>query len=559
MDMSSAPMCLDASEQLFLGVFDLSLAPELLYYAYIPILLVSVFVGAYIYRQRSNTSNANRWFFVLTVLFAIYILNELAQWVLVPAPLVHFAWELIALIKVLLVICVIYFVRWFLYEKPMSLRGTVTVGLLFIPVLLLLPTKMNMTSFDLAWCEADIGPLFYYVYLVEAVAVLSITYFGIQQYTQARSNRDRQIILLTVGGAISFISFLLFTDLIGEITGDFEYLLIGPIGMAIFLSLIGYLTIKYHVFNIRLISSQILVFAVFTLIGSQVFFIQTKTNLILTLITLALTSVLGVYLVKGVKQEIRQREEIEGLAEKLASANRRLRKFDKLKSEFVSIASHQLRSPLTAIRGYASMILSGSYGPLTAKLRAPIEHIEESAHMMTNSIEDYLSVSRIESGNMKYDYTDLNIKDMASDIVDGLRAEALKSGLVLQFKSNLDGLGIVHADKGKVQQILHNLINNALKYTPKGRITVFVHDDISAQRIHVEIIDTGIGMSSETQAAIFAKFERAEGASSVNVHGTGLGLYVALKMAQAMGGDITAHSDGEGLGSHFILSLPLQH
>jgi signal transduction histidine kinase len=176
---------------------------------------------------------------------------------------------------------------------------------------------------------------------------------------------------------------------------------------------------------------------------------------------------------------------------------------------------------------------------------------------MASSIEDFLNVSRIESGSMRYELSDFNIREQAEHIVNDLRAEALKSGLLLLYKSNMTAEGIVHADIGKTQQILHNLINNSLKYTQKGSVTVLVHENLKYHKLYVEIIDTGIGMSAKTINGLFAKFARAENANSVNIKGTGLGLFVAREMARAMHGDITAHSEGDGRGSRFILSLPL--
>jgi signal transduction histidine kinase len=176
---------------------------------------------------------------------------------------------------------------------------------------------------------------------------------------------------------------------------------------------------------------------------------------------------------------------------------------------------------------------------------------------MALAIEDYLNVSRIEAGNMKYSLTDFNLRDEVERIVNDLRPEALKQGLVLLFRTDLSSQGIVHADIGKVQQILHNLINNAIKYTPKGSIVVYMREQKRPKRIYIDITDTGIGMSEHTLHTIFQKFERADNANSVNVKGTGLGLYVALKMAEAMGGTINAFSEGEGKGSRFTIELPL--
>ena len=226
------------------------------------------------------------------------------------------------------------------------------------------------------------------------------------------------------------------------------------------------------------------------------------------------------------------------------------------KSEFVSIASHQLRSPLTAIRGYVSLIEEGSFGAVPEQMKEALNRISESAKFMALSIDDFLNVSRIESGNMKYEFKDINLKEQAKHIVQDLRADATKRGLKLHFKTDMTSKGIVHADFGKTQQILHNLINNALKYTRQGSVTVLVRDDLKQKLLKVEFIDTGIGMSPETLADLFGKFARANVASSANIMGTGLGLFVARSMARAMRGDVTAHSEGVGKGSCFVLTLP---
>lgn len=204
------------------------------------------------------------------------------------------------------------------------------------------------------------------------------------------------------------------------------------------------------------------------------------------------------------------------------------------------------------------MISDGSYGPVPQKLQQPLSRIQESSKLMAAAIEDFLNVSRIESGNMKYDLSDFNLKEEAERVADDLRPIATKKGLVLMFRSDVTNRGIVNADQGKVRQILHNLYNNALKYTEKGTITVFVYDKPTEKKIFVEVIDTGIGMSAETLSRLFGKFERARNAHKINANGTGLGLYIAKNMALKMGGDVTAASDGEGKGSHFILELPLQ-
>ena len=203
------------------------------------------------------------------------------------------------------------------------------------------------------------------------------------------------------------------------------------------------------------------------------------------------------------------------------------------------------------------LLAEGSFGKLSEKGQEAADRIAESARLMAMSVEDYLNVSRIESGNMKYELSDFNLKARVEEVTDQLREVATEKNLLLIFRSDLKGRGIVHADVGKTVQICHNLINNSIKYTPKGTITVLLRDDVALNKVYVEISDTGVGMSEKTIKSLFQKFSRAENANQTNSSGTGLGLFVANKMAEAMGGDIRAESDGEGKGSRFILELPL--
>jgi signal transduction histidine kinase len=453
----------------------------------------------------------------------------------------------------------LFFIYSYIYKKNIPFKYAGVIALLALPVILFLPTKLNVLAFNISTCEAVSGPLISYVYFLGSLAILSLIVAVILFLKSYFKNKDplklERIALLI--GSILFLVFLTFSEFFAVFTGDYEVNLLGPIGMLLFILSITFIIVKYKTFNIKLAAPIALVFGLWGLVFSLLFVHTIQTVQIIVSLTLVLLVSFGLALIRSVRQEIKQRERIELLAKDLERANIRLKELDKQKSEFVSIASHQLRSPLTAIRGYASMLAEGSFGKLPDKALESAKRIEESAKLMAMSIEDYLNVSRIESGNMKYNLSDFNLRDMADNICDDLRAEAMKLGLVLLFRSDISSRGIVNADVGKTSQIIHNLINNSLKYTPKGSISVLVRDDIKKKKVYVEITDTGIGMSEKTQQTIFQKFERANNANSVNVSGTGLGLYVALKMAEAMGGDISAKSEGDGKGSTFTFDLPL--
>jgi signal transduction histidine kinase len=471
----------------------------------------------------------------------------------VPAPIVHLGWELVPLFFSLLAITLFYFVYTLTEEKDINTRGKILLAALLLPILLLLPTEINTTHFDIILCEAAVGPISYYVYFLIASIAISIVFITLRKSLTHKVAAPTYLMI----GSVSMLSVLVFADFISESIGHFEINLIGPIGMIVFLAAISYMIVKFKAFNIKLVGAQALVITLWILIGSLLFVEKETLPRTITIFTLVFATFAGWLLIRSVKKEVQQREELEVLTHKLEAANVRLKELDKAKSEFVSIASHQLRSPLTAIRGYASMLAEGSFGQLPAKAAESAKRIEDSAKLMAMSIEDYLNVSRIESGNMKYNLSDFNLLEMTSKLCDDLRPEAMNRNLILLFRSDLKGKGLVNADVGKTNQIIHNLVNNSIKYTPKGSVSVFVRDDIKTKRIYIDITDTGIGMSKETMDKLFGKFSRANNANSVNTSGTGLGLYVALKMAEAMGGHISCTSEGDGKGSTFTFELPL--
>ncbi len=529
--------------------------PPLVYYSHLPIAFIILFLGIYILFKDFH-GTPNRSLFMLTLSYASWVLLDSVFWASNRGDVITFVWSLQILIEPIIYISAFFLMHSLIKKESITFLKTALVAALYTPVVLFVPTKLMLYAFDEASCLSLEGPLAtYYTYGIEVILLVWIIAFAINESLK-QVERKKEILILTLGITCLLLMFSL-GNILGSFTGDWQFAHIGLFTMPIFLSLFIYSIVKYKTFRIKLFSTVAFVFALVALNFSLLFITDIATFRVLSVIILLFVCFFGYLIIQVISREITQRQEIEGLVEKLERANIRLRQVDKLKSEFVSIASHQLRSPLTSISGYASLLREGNYGVLPAKMQEPVERIEQSARLMAESIEDFLNVSRIESGNMKYHLSDFNIKDEAEHLCDDLRAEALRKGLILLFRTNLTAQGVVNADLGKTQQILHNLINNAIKYTPKGSITVHVSEDTNKKHVLVEVIDTGIGMNTETLHSIFQKFERGDKANTVNVKGTGLGLYVALKMAEAMGGTITAHSDGEGKGSRFSFSLPL--
>ncbi len=229
-----------------------------------------------------------------------------------------------------------------------------------------------------------------------------------------------------------------------------------------------------------------------------------------------------------------------------------LAELDRLKTEFLSVATHQLRAPITAIRGYTANMADGSYGPVPPYLTEPLSIIEESARLMVNSIEDYLNISRIEQGRMKYEKSSFDLTKLATEVVEEFKPVATHKGIAI---SAAPGEPVsIYADVGKIKQVITNLVDNAIKYTKQGSVTVTVSKEGPIARLVVQ--DTGVGISADEAPKLFSKFTRARNANKVNTTGTGLGLYVVRQLTEGNGGKVWIESEGTGKGSRFVVELP---
>ncbi len=248
-------------------------------------------------------------------------------------------------------------------------------------------------------------------------------------------------------------------------------------------------------------------------------------------------------------------KEVDRATHELKQANDELKTLDRAKSDFISIASHQLRTPLTVIKGYGSMMLEGSFGQMPAPIKDNVQKIYDSNERLINLVEDLLNVSRIESGRLQFNFELGQLDEMIASVVEELTANAAKKNLFLKFNKPKKAFPAIKMDKTKLRQVAINLIDNAIKYTEKGGITIDLIQE--GDKLKFCVADTGMGIKAEEIPNLFKKFSRGEETSIIHTEGTGLGLYVGKMMIEAHGGRIWAESDGEGKGSRFCFELPI--
>ena len=250
-------------------------------------------------------------------------------------------------------------------------------------------------------------------------------------------------------------------------------------------------------------------------------------------------------------------QDLKETSEQLKIANERLKQLDKLKDEFVSIASHELRTPITAIRSYAWMALHKSDVSLSQKVEKYLVRVFMSSERLINLVNDMLNVSRIEAGRIEINPEPVDLIELTKEIID--EAYYSKSTAKnIQFQLHETKLPKVLADLEKLREVFLNLVGNSLKFTPNdGKISFDFFSD--GQVVEVSIKDSGVGIGREDLGRLFQKFGRLDSSytATASLGGTGLGLYICKSLVELMHGKIWVSSEGLGKGATFYFSLPV--
>ena len=503
----------------------------------------------------------NRALFSMMLFFSIWVLLDAVIWATESPDVIMFTWSIQVFFDLLIYVAAAFFVYFFAEMKMPPWWAELVFFSLFIPIFLLVSSRWNLSHFDMTNCdrEASEGFLWQYVYAVETLITLGIIAFSSFKFFRSKDPIfRRKTALLTMGVILFLVSFSL-GNLVGSFTEDWSYGQYGLFGMPILALFIAYLIVRYRILNAKLIATQVLIVTLVVLIGSQLFFINTGKvflNFVLVSITFFLAIIFGILLIRSVQGEIRRKEELQTVTNKLAAANVELKRLDQSKTEFISIASHQLRTPLTAIKGFVSLLLEGSYGPVTPQVADVLNKVYTANDRIVHLVEDLLNISRMESGRLKYDCIEVNIPEFLNELRDTFALSAKKKGLELVFEPREESLPAAWIDRQKAFEVVSNLIDNAIKYTVAGSVRVRAEN--IPDFVRISITDTGVGIDADTMSALFRKFSRGKEGGKMHVSGTGLGLYVGKSMIEAQGGHIGVTSEGSGKGSTFFVELPVK-
>ncbi len=519
----------------------------LIYYSHVTPILVCLILGIYIYFANKQ-SLLNKTLLFITSVLSVWLFLDLILWATDSLRVVVMSWSIINIIEPIIYAGFFYFIAVFVTGRKLSNLQKFFLVLPLLPTILLGWTHWNVAGFNLTNCDREVieGPLAYYNYLIEFGYTVAILIIGIKSWIKTRGQATRtQSIAVVVSVLVLLLGFAS-----GNIIGTFsEDWALGQFGLFVIPVSVGVLS--YFVIRLKflgqsqIMAAQVLVLGLWIAVGSILFIQDITLVRWIVGITLVFLAILGYLLLRSFKLEIKQREEIQKLANELQRVNSQ-------QVILIHFITHQIKGFIAKSRNIFSLMVDGDYGVLPDTAKAAAQTGFESDTKGAQTIQEILNAANIKSGKVTYAMESFDLKEMVEGIIHDLAPQAELKGLALT--SSLQGVSYT-GDKGQLVNAFKNLIDNSIKYTQKGAVSVSLAQ--TEGTIRLEVIDSGIGITPEDMKNLFTEGGRGKNSQKVNVESTGFGLYIVKNIIEAHKGKVWAESEGEGKGSRFVVELPV--
>jgi len=382
---------------------------------------------------------------------------------------------------------------------------------------------------------------FFYVllFLLEIYNFLKITQ---KKYGKIRRNQVKYLLISFITMNMAAYAFLAAYGINVNPLG--AYLL-----EIISVSILALAITKYHLFEIRVILTEILAVIMGTILFVSPFLMPDDLLRNLAIANFLLFCFFGYYLIRATYQEEKRREDAEKLAKDAVQLS-------EAKDQFMLSVQHHLRTPLTAIQGYSSLLLEGSFGEINEEAKQKISRILESSRELIKLANNFLSIAKMETRKDSLLMGKVQMKAVMEEIIKELEPEKEKKKIYIKFSAK-GVIPEITTDRDKIKEAIYNVVNNAIKYTQKGGITVEISLK-GEENILISVKDTGIGIEKEQMKNMFREnFERGRNVKQINAEGVGIGLYLSARIIKNLKGKIWAKSEGNNKGSVFYIELPI--
>ncbi len=479
------------------------------------------------------------YFFLFTTIFALWLSADLINWTNDSYYLVAATWAPLDFLEIAFFALLTSFACIDLVGHATSRPIVAALAVGTVPAFLLTVTGNAVFDFNQPLCEM-VGNEFLAQYKIAFEAIMLAVVFGLGAWrvTHAlREGTERVRSALVSGSIVLFMGIFAGAEFYSTQTGVYEVMLYSMFVQPLFILLLTIAITSYGTFRLGDASVKVLFYTFLILAATQFFFVQSMQDFFLASMSFVVVGTLGMMLFRSNEREISFRHQIEKLSDE--------------KSEFMAFASHEIRNPITAMRGYASLITDGTTGEINQDTKKAAEQILLTGNEVLMLIRQFLDRSKLELGKVSYSIEPFDISLAITQVADGFKAHIAERGLALHTEIQ-PGI-MVKGDLGKFKEVLGNVVDNSLKYTREGSITLTT--ELHEKGVRAVVRDTGVGIPQETLPHLFQKFSRAD-AQKANLLGTGLGLYLGKVFVEGMGGKIWAESDGKGKGARFIIELP---
>src|SRR3989339_390540 len=526
--------------------------PSLLYYSHIPSAIIALFFGFFILLKGEENRLEKKVFFFISLTFFLWVIVEGAIWLLYNSVDMMFLWSFLGLLYALLHILSLYFVYVMIDHKDILPKIKYIFAVLLLPIVYLTPTVYNIVGFDIENCQAIEGSYFIaYRYFIGIVSIIWICALLYIRYKKAEKESKKQILLLGFG-VLSFLFLFSWSEIVGSFTESFEITQYGLFGMPILLAFLAYLIVKFHTFNIKLIATQALVWALVIMIGAEFAFIQSNINKILTAVTLMISAWLGLIIVRSVKKEIQQKEE-------LAKLNVDLKNLMVQRESLVHLVTHKVKGSFTRSKYIFAGILDGTFGDVSSEVKKCAEQGLQSDNVGIQTVDLVLNAANLEKGTVKYEMRTIELKELVEKTILEKKVSAEAKGLKIETEIKNDAYNVI-GDAVWLKEVMNNLVENSIKYTREGTIKIGLEKKSAPSaggksKILFYVKDTGVGITPEDKKDLFTEGGRGKESVKINIDSTGYGLYSVKLIVEAHKGKVWAESEGAGKGSTFWVEL----
>ncbi len=524
----------------------------LLLYSHIPVAITGLLMGGFLLFRARKLPNI--LLFLVSLFFATWCFLDLGSWfAFLGSGVMMTTWSLADLFAPLFFFFSYYFLYVFLNEKDLPVWQKVVGAVLMTPIAIWVFLGEKLTLYDANSCEAYENVLHNnYQFLIEGIFLLSTIVLAIYLYLKAKDLAKKKQIILASTGVVIFLGFFLLSTLgvnflVSDNAVQFAYNLeiYGLFGMPFLLGFLIYLVVRYKAFNIKTFGAQALIVVLIILIGSQFSFVQDLSSTILTAVTLVITGVIGINLMRSVKKEIEQKEQ-------LAKLNIDLEQLISQRESLVHLVTHKVKGSFTRSKYIFAGILDGTFGAVTPEIKKIAEQGLESDNMGIETVDLVLSVANMQKGIVKYDMKEVDFRDIIEKTLADKKMAIEKKGL--EIETNIkDSSYKVNGDAFWLREVVNNFIENSTKYTQHGKIIVGLEK--KANKVLFSVKDTGIGITSLDKVNLFTEGGRGKDSVKVNVDSTGYGLYSVKLIVEAHKGKVWAESEGAEKGSIFYIEL----